>query len=66
MSMAQFREAVDKFFADGGRDSRKIEELINVAAALLDNQTCSCGGWKCARCKLAVKEMKDLLKGYRR
>lgn len=35
---------------------QRVVTLKAVLRDVLDNRGCSCGGWKCARCKLALRE----------
>lgn len=36
-------------------------DAVAAMRDILCNRTCSCGGWKCERCKLAVKELRQVM-----
>jgi len=41
---------------------QRVETLKEAVEELLKNKGCSCGGWKCARCKLAIKEARQAIR----
>jgi len=41
---------------------QRVVTLEAVLRDVLDNRGCSCGGWKCARCKLALREARQALR----
>jgi hypothetical protein len=41
---------------------QRVVTLKAVLRDVLDNRGCSCGGWKCARCKLALREARQALR----
>lgn len=39
----------------------KLQNVIDCLRELLKNQYCSCGGWACPRCIIAVDDAKKIV-----
>lgn len=39
---------------------QRVDALKDALRDVLNNRGCSCGGWKCARCKMALREARRI------